>query len=210
MANSTGAGILVKTQQDRGDYYEHYALAMLECRGCVGWTWYRYRDNDQGIYVSKADPSKELIMLHVTYGANATANTFMDENGKILTAAQVGAYDTVYKGEPMMSNHNVNKGIFNSNFSSTVTVYTYNASGKLIDFMGYEVEKPDSAYPEKGTVLKASSGNKTFTIGTVKNSDGTTTETILTVYEGRYIALTDSIRFISDHIMGLVKYFDEN
>ena len=209
MANSTGAGILVMTQQDRADYYEHYALAMLECRGCVGWTWYRYRDNDQGIYVSKADPETELIMLHVTYGADAKANTFMDQYGNILTAEEVGEYDIVYKGEVMMSNQNVNKGVFNSDFSSVVTVYFYDASGKLIDFMGYEVEKPESAYPKDGTVLKSASGSGTYTIGTVKNANGTTTETILTVYEGRYIALTDSMRLVSDHIMGLVRYFDE-
>jgi hypothetical protein len=149
-------------------------------------------------------------MCHVTYGVGAHANTFMDENGKILTAAQVGEYDTIYKGEPMMSNQNVNKGIFNNNFSSTVTVYTYNSAGKLTDFMSYEVKKPDSMYPENGTVLKAASGNQTFTIGSVKNSNGTTTTTVLTVYEGRYIALADSFSMISDHIMGLVKYFDEN
>ena len=210
LANSTGSGILVKTQQDRADYYEHYALAMLECKGCVGWTWYRYRDNDQGLYVSKKHPEKELFMLSVTYGADAKANSFMDAEGNIYTAAQVGEYDTVYKGEPMMSNHNVNKGIFNSNFSSTVTVYTYDAKGKLIDFMGYDVETPETPYPSDGTVLKASKGNRTFTLGTVKNSNGTTTQTILTVYEGRYIALSDSICFVSDYLMGLVRYFDEN
>ena len=109
----------------------------------------------------------------------------------------------------MMSNQNVNKGIFNSNFSSTVTVYTYDSTGKLIYFMGYEVEKPASAYPEDGTVLKALNGDETYTIGSVKNKDGTTVKTVLTVYEGRYIALSDSIRSVSDHIMGIVKYFDE-
>lgn len=210
LANSTGSGILVKTQQDRADYYEHYALAMLECRGCVGWTWYRYRDNDQGVYVAKKNPDKELIMLHVSYGADAKANSFMDAEGNIYTAAQIGEYETVYKGEPMMSNQNVNKGIFNSNFNSTVTVYTYDATGKLVDFMGYDVEKPDTPYPGDGTVLKAVDGSRSFKLGTVRNSDGTTVTTLLTVYEGKYIALSDSISFVSDYLMGLVRYFDEN
>ena len=210
LANSTGSGILVMTQQDRADYYEHYALAMLECRACVGWTWYRYRDNDQGVYVSLKDPDNELIMLHVTYGANPKANSFMDGDGNIYTAAQVGEYDTVYKGEAMLSNQNVNKGIFNSDFSSVVTVYTYDATRKLIDFMSYEVEDPKSAYPENGTVLKGTKEGKSFTLGTVQNKDGTVVTTMLTVYEGQYIALSDSISFISDYIMGLVRYFDEN
>jgi hypothetical protein len=30
LANSCGAGIVVETQQERADYYEHYALALLE------------------------------------------------------------------------------------------------------------------------------------------------------------------------------------
>ena len=209
LANSTGAGILVKTQQDRADYYEHYVLAMLECRGCVGWTWYRYRDNDQSYYTSNNYSGQKLIMAHVTYGVNAKANTFIDENDNILTAAQVGTYQEVYKGEPMMSNQNVNKGIFNSDFSSVVTVYTYNFAGKLIDFMSYEVETPDTPYPNDGTVLKAVDDSRTFILGTATNA-GTTTKTVLTVYEGRYIALSDSIALVSDHLIGLVRYFDEN
>jgi hypothetical protein len=128
-----------------------------------------------------------------------------------LTAQQVGGnYRQLYKGEPHASNQNVNKGIYNCDFSSVVTVYQYDKNGKLIDSMGYEVETPSSEHPKDGEVLRALDGGESYTIGTVTGSDGVTTKTILTAYEGKYVAFSDAIRNISDHVMGLVKYFDAN
>ncbi len=46
MANATGAGWLVKTQRDRGLFYQNFTLALLESRGCVGWHHFKYADND--------------------------------------------------------------------------------------------------------------------------------------------------------------------
>lgn len=45
-ANTTGAGWLVPTQRDRARFYQHFLLAMLESRQCVGWDWFKYMDND--------------------------------------------------------------------------------------------------------------------------------------------------------------------
>ncbi len=208
LANSCGAGQLVETQQNRADYYEHYALTLLESGACVGWTWYRYRDNDQGLFRKKGTDNT-MYMCHVTYGTKKHANTFMDENGKILTASEVGEFEEIYHGEPMASNQNVNKGIYTCKFNSMVTVYNYDKDGNLIDSMGYEVEKPESETPAEGTVLRALSGDATYTIGSVKNADGGETKTILTVYEGKYLAFAKSVRAISDYVVGLAKYFDE-
>ena len=47
MANTGGAGWLVKTQRERGLYYQKYTLGLLESKVCVGWHWFRYSDNDQ-------------------------------------------------------------------------------------------------------------------------------------------------------------------
>lgn len=53
--NTTGAGWVVKTQADRGRFYQNFALGLIESGGCVGWHWFKYRDNDP---TSKtADPS---------------------------------------------------------------------------------------------------------------------------------------------------------
>lgn len=55
LGNTGGAGWLVRTQQDRGLYYQHFAHALLTDPGCVGWHWFRYSDNDPDD--RKVDPS---------------------------------------------------------------------------------------------------------------------------------------------------------
>ena len=46
MTNKSGAGWTVRTQADRGKFYQNYALMLLECKGCVGFDWFKYWDND--------------------------------------------------------------------------------------------------------------------------------------------------------------------
>ena len=53
--NTTGAGWIVKTQRDRGLYYQHYVLGCIEAGNCVGWHWFKYLDND--VNDTHADPS---------------------------------------------------------------------------------------------------------------------------------------------------------
>lgn len=207
LASSTGAGAFVFTQEHRATYYEHYVLSLLESKACVGWIWYRLRDCDQSIYRS-INLGKELIMLDSDGSETIVANTFMDKDGIIYNAKQVGFYDTIYQGNLINSNQNSNKGLYNSDFSSNVVVYEYDAKGNLISYKGYKVEHPESEAPVEGTVLKALDGDATFTIGSVTNADGSRSETVLTVYRGRYVALARSIRLISNHIIGLVNYFD--
>lgn len=54
MPNNTGAGWVVRTQADRGKFYQNFVLALLESRVCVGWHWFKYADNDPD---SNPDPS---------------------------------------------------------------------------------------------------------------------------------------------------------
>lgn len=46
MTNRSGAGWTVKDQNDRGKFYHNYALMLMECKGCVGFDWFQYWDND--------------------------------------------------------------------------------------------------------------------------------------------------------------------
>jgi hypothetical protein len=46
MPNTTGAGWIVRTQRDRGLFYQNFALALLESKVSVGWHWFKYMDND--------------------------------------------------------------------------------------------------------------------------------------------------------------------
>ncbi len=55
MSNTGGAGWVVKTQRDRGLFYENFTLGLLESKVCVGWDWFKYMDNDPSD--TKADPS---------------------------------------------------------------------------------------------------------------------------------------------------------
>jgi hypothetical protein len=42
--NVQGAGMVVKTQADRGRYYQNFLLRLLESKSCVGSFWHTYRD----------------------------------------------------------------------------------------------------------------------------------------------------------------------
>lgn len=44
--NRDGAGWLVDTQTQRGEYYQNFCLRLLESRACAGWLFFQYIDND--------------------------------------------------------------------------------------------------------------------------------------------------------------------
>lgn len=52
MTNKSGAGWTVKDQNDRGLFYQNYALKLLECKNCVGFDWFKYLDNDPDDYLA--------------------------------------------------------------------------------------------------------------------------------------------------------------
>lgn len=64
LANTTGAGFTVQTQQERGYAYQHFVLGLLESGNCVGWHWFKYQDNDptaKGVDPSNVDSNKGLV-----------------------------------------------------------------------------------------------------------------------------------------------------
>ena len=46
ITNQSGAGWTVRTQADRGKFYQNFALMLMECKDCVGFDWFKYWDND--------------------------------------------------------------------------------------------------------------------------------------------------------------------
>lgn len=46
LPNNTGAGWNVRTQLDRGYFYENFTIELLKSKYCVGWHWFTYQDND--------------------------------------------------------------------------------------------------------------------------------------------------------------------
>lgn len=65
LANTSGAGWIVKTQLDRGYEYQNYTLGLLESKYCVGWHWFKYFDNDPTVSSdpSNIDANKGIVNL---------------------------------------------------------------------------------------------------------------------------------------------------
>jgi hypothetical protein len=91
MPNTTGAGWLVHTQDDRGLFYENFVLALLESRVCVGWQWFKYQDNDPDdphAELSNKDSNKGIVdRLYKPY--EPLLNRMRDLNLKLYGVADV-------------------------------------------------------------------------------------------------------------------------
>ena len=64
MGNTTGAGWIVQTQNDRGLFYENFVNELLKSGVCVGWHWFTYMDNDPtnaGSDSSNIDSNKGIV-----------------------------------------------------------------------------------------------------------------------------------------------------
>lgn len=64
MGNTSGAGWVVKTQADRGLFYENFVNELIKSGNCVGWQWFTYMDNDPtntGSDDSNVDSNKGIV-----------------------------------------------------------------------------------------------------------------------------------------------------
>jgi hypothetical protein len=64
MPNRSGGGWLVATQEQRGDYYQNFVLALLQSKDVIGWHWFKYQDNDPkdtGAELSNRDANKGVL-----------------------------------------------------------------------------------------------------------------------------------------------------
>ncbi len=100
LTNNRGAGKTVRSQDDRGVYYETFALKMLESGFCVGWSWYRYQDNDMPLFTD----------------ADGNLYYFNDWSAyKDWEAGDGSGLSLLHKGENTdQSNLDANKGIVNN------------------------------------------------------------------------------------------------
>lgn len=79
--NSTGAGFLVPTQQDRAFAYQHITLGLLETKNCVGWHYFKYQDDSPAEYDNPAnkglyDNNYELYPWMAEYSKMLNYNTY--------------------------------------------------------------------------------------------------------------------------------------
>lgn len=69
MGNTSGAGWVVKTQNDRGLFYQNFVNGLLKSGACVGWHWFTYMDNDPtnpGSDSSNVDSNKGIVQWDCT------------------------------------------------------------------------------------------------------------------------------------------------
>ncbi len=75
LANSSGAGFNVKTQQDRADFFEHYTMEMLKRKWNVGFQYFKLNDDpastsggsNKGILNPVADNPKFWEPMRISY-----------------------------------------------------------------------------------------------------------------------------------------------
>lgn len=70
LPNKTGAGWNVPTQLDRGYFYQNFAIELLKSKGCVGWHWFTYQDNDPSNLktdYSNRDSNKGIVNSNFEY-----------------------------------------------------------------------------------------------------------------------------------------------
>jgi hypothetical protein len=85
LGNTSGAGWVVKTQNDRGIFYEQFVIALVESGSCVGWHWFKYKDNDPSAPAS--DPSN-------TNGNKGIINTAFQEYTALTDRMRVTNFNT--------------------------------------------------------------------------------------------------------------------
>jgi len=64
LPNNSGAGWTVKTQNDRGLFYQNFTIALMQNKACVGWHWFKFRDNnplDLSTDPSNRDSNKGIV-----------------------------------------------------------------------------------------------------------------------------------------------------
>lgn len=68
--NVEGGGWLVRTQKNRGEFYQNFCLRLLEARNCVGWVHFEYNDgydsdgkaSNKGIVSIEYEPYKSFLL----------------------------------------------------------------------------------------------------------------------------------------------------
>ncbi|WP_304720062.1 hypothetical protein [uncultured Alistipes sp.] len=75
--NTDGGGWLVRTQRNRGEFYQNFCLRLLETRRCAGWMHFEYTDgysggrgSNKGIVSVEYQPYADYLSMMKTLHAN--------------------------------------------------------------------------------------------------------------------------------------------
>lgn len=70
LPNNTGAGWNVRTQEERGYFFQNFTRELIRSRTCVGWHWFTYMDNDpenMNTDPSNRDSNKGIVKWNFEY-----------------------------------------------------------------------------------------------------------------------------------------------
>ena len=112
LGNQHNAGIVVATQKERALYYEHYVMLLLESQSCVGWSWYRFRDNDQTIFIDEGGNLYRATNYQdgaITAYTNVVTGATVEDGPAFAPSLKI-----YYKGDGDTSNLGSNKGFFDN------------------------------------------------------------------------------------------------
>ena len=125
---------LVQTQQQRANSYESYVLNLLESNNCVGWILYRFRDNDQSIYI---DGQGNQYLLSSSPKAPELMYTNI-QTGEVVSGNKV-TMEKIYFGETDSSNLSHNKGIYDNHMEPYTEMMTSmkRISDNLLDLIRF-------------------------------------------------------------------------
>ena len=135
LGNQSNAGLIVDTQNDRATMYENYTLLLIESQTCVGWTWYRFRDNDQTLYI---DSNGNIYRVFDYQNGAISAYYNLTTNNKV-TPANMPTVSVYYQGETDTSNLGSNKGIYDNkmNLYSELAGAISNISNNIFGLINY-------------------------------------------------------------------------
>ena len=70
LPNNTGAGWNVRTQEERGYFFQNFNIELIKSKSCVGWHWFTYMDNDPEDMTtdpSNRDSNKGIVKWNFEY-----------------------------------------------------------------------------------------------------------------------------------------------
>lgn len=70
LPNNTGAGWNVRTQEERGYFFQNFNIELIKSKACVGWHWFTYMDNDPEDMTtdpSNRDSNKGIVKWNFEY-----------------------------------------------------------------------------------------------------------------------------------------------
>lgn len=141
MANTTGAGWLVKTQKDRGLFYENFVIKLLRSKGCVGWNWFRYQDNDPEDTTTDAsnkDSNKGLV--NITYDPYVNLVSLCkltnDNVYSFLDYLKTNSSDTKYELSPVKDSYIRLQSSDNEVHGSETLIRVKNSNGSTYERAG--------------------------------------------------------------------------